>query len=407
MKILAEGNARLSSHFLWLAGKVVNKDGTFKIEPLGESIQLATPNSGMECFNIDYASLAQKDFPFSMLDESILATRDTLTSTDESVLDWNVFIIQANFIDGGLLLTFQGQHGSMDLAGQSEVIRLFGKACRNEPFTPSELSNGNTNRESTIPLLDESSYSAQLQQQTPNEAPTERTQSRNDDSAHLNLSWAYFSFSSTSLAALKSIAMETVPSGSFVSTDDTLSAYIWLSISRARLPRLGSRSELISTLARAVDVRRMFSIPSTYPGMVAQSTFCTSVIDGLVQQPLGTIATDLRSRLGPESLRQQTCASATAISRHEEIGFALSSIPDLDVRLSSWAKESSYDIDFGFGKPQAVRRPRFAKGAREGLAYFLPKNPHGEIVVGLCLRAEDLEELKGDVDFAKFGRYIG
>jgi len=54
-----------------------------------------------------------------------------------------------------------------------------------------------------------------------------------------------------------------------------------------------------------------------------------------------------------------------------------------------------------------VRRPRFAVGAREGLVYFLPRTLDGEIAVGVCLRDEDLERLKADEEFAKFGAYVG
>jgi hypothetical protein len=113
-------------------------------------------------------------------------------------------------------------------------------------------------------------------------------------------------------------------------------------------------------------------------------------------------------------LRQEKLAAATYISQQKPIPNAPSpagSSLNLDVRLSSWAKEICYDLDFGFGfgfgKPKAVRRPAFTEGAREGLVYFLPKTLDGEIAVGVCLREADLERLKTDEEFAKFGRYIG
>ena len=102
--------------------------------------------------------------------------------------------------------------------------------------------------------------------------------------------------------------------------------------------------------------------------------------------------------------------SATLIAnpgKAQKASFADASVPELDIRLSSWAKENCYDLDFGFGKPEAVRRPRFVVGAREGLVYFLPKTLEGEIAVGVCLRDDDLERLKGDEEFAKFGTYVG
>ena len=37
--------------------------------------------------------------------------------------------------------------------------------------------------------------------------------------------------------------------------------------------------------------------------------------------------------------------------------------------------------------------------------YFLPKSLDGEIVVGLCLRDDDMEKLKVDEEFVKYGQY--
>lgn len=54
-----------------------------------------------------------------------------------------------------------------------------------------------------------------------------------------------------------------------------------------------------------------------------------------------------------------------------------------------------------------MRRPLFIEGAREGLVYFLPRTLDGEITVGVFLRDEDLERLKGVEEFAEFGTYIG
>jgi hypothetical protein len=94
-----------------------------------------------------------------MLDESDIAAQNTLAVIHggQSVLEEviPVFLVQANFITGGLLLTFSAQHGSMDMAGQVQVIHLLAKACRNEPFTISELSIGNMDRKNIIPLFDD------------------------------------------------------------------------------------------------------------------------------------------------------------------------------------------------------------------------------------------------------------
>lgn len=92
----------------------------------------------------DWTSLQQRNFLFSMLDEAFVAPCKTLEGSSEK---FRVFTLQANFIRGaGLLLTFSGQHGSMDMACQTQLMYLFAKACRNEPFTKEEISIGNMDR---------------------------------------------------------------------------------------------------------------------------------------------------------------------------------------------------------------------------------------------------------------------
>jgi hypothetical protein len=213
--------------------------------------------------------------------------------------------------------------------------------------------------------------------------------------------WTYFLFSAASLATLKSLALTTTPLNGFVSTDDTLSAFIWKSVTNARLPRIiNTTFKQNSTLSRNVDVRRHFSIPATYPGLVTSTTIHTAAIDVLVEESLGTLATDLRLTLNPTSLKHKTRNLATIISKDrnsENATFVPTGVPELDVRISSWAKENCAQLDFGFGRPVAVRRPRFTEGAREGLVYFLPKTLDGEIAVAICLRHDDMERLKMSV----------
>lgn len=100
-------------------------------------------------------ALRQAKFPFSMLDETMVAPCKTLPgSPDESTSDSSpVFLLEANFITGGLLLTFVGQHQTMDMTGQGQIIHLFSKACRNEVFTSEELSSGNLARHNFVPYL--------------------------------------------------------------------------------------------------------------------------------------------------------------------------------------------------------------------------------------------------------------
>lgn len=78
--------------------------------------------------------LRRAKIPSSMLDENVIAPRNTIPGTSgEPASDLKqVFLVQVTFVTGGLLLTLVGQHNAMDMIGQGQVIHLLAKACRNE-----------------------------------------------------------------------------------------------------------------------------------------------------------------------------------------------------------------------------------------------------------------------------------
>lgn len=409
---------RLGIEFPWVTGKVIKNDDGFKILPAETSPRLVTKQLQDDASVPTWDELKHANFPFRMLNEDVVAPCKTMLEPDT---DRPVLLVQANFVKGGFLLTFNAQHGSMDMAGQGQVITLFAKACRGEDFTKDEVVIGNMQRENRIPIPDnkgptqfDSSKSKPpgvVQDSEGNAKPRQVQPSMPSDA----LLWAYLDFTSASLSRLKELASRALSSEvTFVSTDDVLTAFIWQSITRARQPRLGSPRLMPTTLTRNVDVRRHFDLPPTYPGMMTTATSHTYAVDDLVnQKPLGYVASGLRTALSRDSLRSNTVNQATAIARNKDAAaqrsVAVLSDPTLDVRLSSWAKEKLYDLDFGpcLGQPEAVRRPMFMHGAREGLVYFLPKDRDGGIMVGISLRQEDMERLRTDDVVLRFSRWVG
>lgn len=412
--ILTNGLERLSASFPWVAGQVVNEGsgegntGTFKIKPLEKIPRLVVKDLREETSAPTMDSLRQAKFPFRMLDESVVAPRNTIPgSPEESHLDSDpVFLVQASFITGGLLLTLVAHHSTMDMTGQGQVIDLLSKACRGEEFTAEELSVGNLDRRTVIPFLDSSHQPGpELSYQiikpptsnTPPPPPPEST-------------WKYFTFPFTSLTSLKSLATSSLPSTcTYISTDDALTAFTWQSIARARLHRLQPSTQ--STFARAVDVRSFLNVPQTYPGLVQNMTYHPSTLQTLTSAPLGAIAADLRSALNPQTstLEYNTRSLATYLDKSPDkstTSFAATLDLSADLMLSSWAKLDCYELDFGLGlgKPESVRRPQFLPV--ESLLYLMPKALNGEITVAICLRDEDMERLKVDEEFLKYGTCI-
>lgn len=425
VETLRNGLKRLSASFPWVTGQVVNegacegKAGIFKIKPLEDTPRLVVRDLRDDPSIPSMDVLQRATFPISMLDEAVLCPRKTVGggNPDDSEPDSTpVFLLQVNFISGGLLLTFLGQHQAMDGMGQGHIMHLLSKACSNEPFTSEELASGNLVRHSLIPLLDESwEQGSELDHQIAKPAPLPPVCDDADSHSALTLppkcTWTTFAFDMSSLNVLKSVATKSIPpSFSYISTDDALSAFVWQSVIRSRLPRFDPTTE--STFARAIDVRRYLDIPQTYPGLIENMTYNTYTFQKLIEQPLGVIASQLRSGVDPKisHLGYSTRALGTALSRASDksvISITASIDLPTDIMLSSWAKLNCCELEFGFGlgKPEAVRRPLF--DPCESLVYLLPKTLDGEIVIAICLRDEDLERLKADKDFTKHARHIG
>lgn len=204
---LTNGLERLSASFPWLAGQVVNEgsgegnSGIFKIKPLEKIPRLVVKDLRHDSSIPTMDVLRRANFPFSMLDEAIIAPCKTLPgSSDESASDpAPVFLLQTNFITGGLLLTFVGQHNTMDITGQGQIIHLFSKACRNEQFTSEELSSGNLSRRNLIPLLDDSDkqvseLARQIVKPTPSHLISNSANSQPAPPPPPKCTWTYFTF---------------------------------------------------------------------------------------------------------------------------------------------------------------------------------------------------------------------
>ncbi|KAJ2906415.1 hypothetical protein MKZ38_001775 [Zalerion maritima] len=418
IKTLTSGLERLTESFPWVAGQIANEEasegntGVFRVKPLDDKIpRLTIKDLRYEPDAPTMDALRRSRFPFSMLDESAVAPCKTMPPPD--FVEFPVFFLQATFVTGGLLLTFVGGHQVMDMTGQGHIIHLLSKACREEPFTDEELTSGNRRRRDAIPLLDDlKDHSAEIAHQiVKSAAPLPPGEGPPPMPISPKCTWGYFIFLPAALTALKAAAMKGLGGLSkYISTDDTLSAFIWQSTMRARLPRLDKT--LDTSFARAVDVRPHLGMSKTYPGLVQNMTYHTYTIQDMVHEPLGVIAANLRSALHPEknNLGYMTRALATCFDRTPDKSvFSFIARFDLskDMMLSSWAKVDCYGQDFGLGlgKPEAVRRPKF--DAFESLVYLMPKKPDGEVAVAICLRDEDMERLRRDPEVMMYSTYVG
>lgn len=414
---LRNGLRKLAENFPWLAGHVINEGardgdtGTFRIVTSDE-IPLVVKDLRSDTSAPTLDGLRKANFPMSMLHETLITPCLTLNlpgNTFGLVVDTApVFAVQANFIADGLILAIVGQHNVMDMTGQNHIMNWLSKACYNQSFDKEELEVGNMDRSAAIPLLnddDSVDIEAEIAHQMVKPAPETSDAPSNPPSC----TWAYISFPAISLEALKSWATKTMTlSSGFVSTDDSVSAFIWKCVSRARRARLEPDGK--SLFARAVDVRAPLGTSSKYTGVFMSMAYAWEKLERLDTQSLGEIASQLRRELDPRAIAKNVCALATFNSRSPDktkTSITARVNASSDIMLSSWAKIDCFDLDFnlGLGKPEAVRRPAFLPV--ESLMYILPKSPKGEMPVAVCLRDEDWERLKSDSEFVNYATFIG
>jgi hypothetical protein len=414
---LTQGLEQLSISFPWLAGQVIFEGGAegnirlSKIIPLDKTSRLIVKDLTHDAVVPSMDVLRKANFPFSMLDGTVLAPLKGLpTNYEEDPAP--VFLVQANFINGGLLLNLAGEHNAMDGHGLGQVIRLFSKACHNEPFTDEELLHGNRARGNLIPLLDRATYKPGPELDYLIIKPN-ATSPPALSNLPPNCGWAYFHFPSSSLSKLKSIASSSSsisenPTVPYTTTNDALSAFIWQSTSRVRSSRLPPHTT--STFARAVDVRSCLSIPPSYLGNMSNHTYNTLSLSSISSTSLGSLASSLRLALHHSDLNFGIRSLITYISLTPDkssISYGANMDLSRDIFLSSWAKLPCYKLDFnlGLGFPESVRRPRY--DVVEGLMYLMPMDNSGGIDIAICLRDEDLEGLKRDREFGEYAEWIG
>ncbi|MCJ1473511.1 hypothetical protein MMC13_002162 [Lambiella insularis] len=417
IKTLTEGLERLSASFPWLAGQVVDQTsadglpGLPGIVPLGKSCPLIVKDLTHDAAVPSMNALKKASFPSSMLDGTVLSPLNG-PPTSHSENPAPVFFLQANFIDGGLLLICAGEHNVMDGQGLGQILRLFRKACNKEPFTEEELLQGNRARDSIIPLLDRNTYKPGPELDYLIMKPN-ATSTPSPDSIPPKCIWAYFNFSSSSLLGLKSIASSSSsisedPTVPYTTTNDALSAFIWQSTSRVRSASLAPQTT--STFARAVDVRSSLSISSFYPFNMSHHTYNTLSLASVAAASLRTLASSLRLALDPSKLSYAIRSLATHLtfsSDKSSIGYGANMDFSTDIFFSSWARLPCYSFDFnlGLGFPECVRRPRY--DPIEGLMYLMPMDRSGGVDALICLREEQVEGLKKDREFREDAEWIG
>lgn len=424
---LQQALASLASDVPWLAGRVVFEGldaGHSGIRHIvsheGSTIPLLVKRlpcrpAGAE-FPSSLAQLQDAGFPMSALDPDVLVPAIAVSwdSTDPDTVA-PVLVLQANFLDGGLILTVCSNHTTMDMTGLGMVIGYLAKVCRGERLTAEEVAQANQDRRGAVPLLgddyepgpelDDSLVKPVDKAQQGVSTNTTTTAATTTTANKLAAArWAYFRLDGAALAELKREAgrQDAVP---YITTDDAVTALCWRRIQAARRRRGGGESQL----CRTVSMRKALGLEG-YTGHTVDCAYVRLV--DVCDLPLGEVAASLRRVVRDEDgvLRRHFSAFATMIDRLADKSVVTNAArldPRVDLAVSSYTNLRSCGESFGplLGTPVAARRPRMAP--YPSLLYLMPRDAEGGIAVAACLAEDDIMFLRRDEEMARYAVYIG
>ncbi|KFY98591.1 hypothetical protein V498_01381 [Pseudogymnoascus sp. VKM F-4517 (FW-2822)] len=402
----------------WLAGQVViegfedGSSGTYKVvgyEPHETTSRFVhVKDCTGDC--PAYTELVQAGAPSSMLDGSILSPAYGFVNSYPRHVAKPVCIMQANIVKGGLLLTICTFHGVMDANGNDQFIRQFASLCRGEKLAEEYVRWGNVDADAIIPPLKSGEeplalewirYPSQLGAEEPTWPPPPSTGT-----------WRTFRLPRASISLLKTEAMKLCSLDSdikYVSSNDAISAFIWVRIAAARSAHLPKDSKTM--VLRAVNGRGKLDTP-IHEGYMGHTVMCSLVqvsLDEALNESLSTMAIKLRkglSQVDDHAMRSffhllQTEKDKTTINYGAKMN------PETDIMLTSWVSQKLYDSDFGdaLGKADFVRRPKLPDAL--SLAYMMPLTRDGDVDLIISLSDRDYEALRADAKWVEFVEYLG
>mgnify|MGYP002718826491 FL=1 len=343
-----------------------------------------------------YEELKSKFFPVASFNADTFCRRSVWPSAGDRL---PISAVQANFICGGVILTWCILHMAGDGTSFYTWMEVWAEECRRaaglnisdavqlpEALWKDRESVMRPSGRNTGKLENHPEYT--LLPFTPLGAPPKM--------ASPNHRGQIFYFSPESLAALKadaSVTNATKPSDhKWISTNDALSALLWRTVVAVQSPLEALKGDPMSVFNIAIDARQRTD-PNVHPatlgcflGYVAVSLPLREILSTL---NLADLAIEIRKAvLGAD--KQFTDDVVTLVEQLEDVDrlvpTAFLDVPGFNCVLSSWINFKLYSLEWGpllGNKIEAVRVPHV--GCINGLQVVLPVLPDGgwEILVGV------------------------
>lgn len=364
-------------------------------------------------FPLTYMELKSKNFPVSAFDAEMLCRRSVWPSAGERL---PVSQVQANFIKGGLILTWCIFHMFGDGASFYTWAKVWAEECRRaqglEIAEPVQLPEAIFNdRERVMKPSGRNSGSLDNHPEytllpfTPPGAPPKML-----SSDHRGQIFYFSPAALTSLKAEASPVNATEPSDQqWISTNDALSALLWRTVMVVQSPLDSLKGDPVSVFNIAIDGRQRTDPPvhpSTLGCFLEYIAVSAPIRKILGSASLADLAILIRKAI-QRADNQFTDDVITLIDKLEDVDrlvpTAFLDVPGFNCVQTSWVNFELYSLDWGSllgGKIDSVRAPHV--GVINGLQVVLPVLPDGGIEVLVGVEASCLDKLLHEPLWTRF-----
>lgn len=382
--------------------------------------------------NLDYEDLIAEGVPDASLDGNILLPTGSIADLEAGAA---VLVAQANFLQGGCLLSVAIHHSVGDGAAAVKMMQIWAQHCRQLQSQEIAQSSLTVTPDSLDRGILEKLWSADGNQHNENayleasdelwrflgvNAVTDTPKELNGTSSHgapPKTQTSIFYMSAPSLAELKVAAIEKNDRAG-VTANDALMALLWRSITKARFPQGDAiyAHDETAILDTTFDGRAKFSAacPQDYLGnVVLMNTTYLSL--GSLTSPttaLSSIASEIRSSLNTITTTQIHAAMTLAASIPDcgNLTFPFATFAGTELCITSTVNMPLFELDFGAafdndGKPDSVRPPKseFASVCRR--CVVLPRRTNGGFEILISLLEEEMKRLMADDEFKQYARF--
>ncbi|KAL2170477.1 hypothetical protein VTG60DRAFT_4857 [Thermothelomyces hinnuleus] len=320
-----------------------------------------------------------------------------------------VSAFKANFVRGGLVFNMHHHHYANDVMGWSGFTHQLAENCR------AALGGDG------LPTWDPAclDLSRLIKEEVPEEAKVDGPPQPERHPAHKVAQSLLFHLPKSKAAELKRLAAPT--DGTWISTYDAFSAFIWRTLTRLRAPVF--RPEPVSHLfwAEAVDMRRRMHTPPVHPRIQHNVMFAAlsstapvppPTVDEVLHAPLSRLASYVR-RL-TDSVTQEdldrTLDGVALVRDKTSLNIRIDSHPPMSILQTDHRDADIVSADFGFARPLTYRH--LLDRITEGIIIIYPtrdNDPASDEGPEFSIAYEKhlAHDLINDAEFARFFEYRG